>query len=294
MAEKLIAPNNIDPGVQRMVDALTPEYLRPNINIVDPNAPPGKIPSVDPINPAPFLAIDMLGNAAGLGAKAAAPLAGKLSPYAAALALIPKKMMSSGGVKAFDIANDAGKNVAQTVITQGQHGGLKDLWVDWIGSAWGGPPTENALGAKEIRSLIPEIKKHYPEAERIGGFRSGARAKNSPEGQGGETWVKLNPLEKNELIARPAVRIGGKNYLGEGGHFQAYDKAYADLYPNQEIPYESFVNHHYDNSGYVTTSGRFVKDEEAYKLAQKAKQLHQETVSDWLESSNFKRPEELK
>lgn len=90
--------------------------------------------------------------------------------------------------KSFDIANDEGNKVARMWTSQNDP---KQLYVNYIaaldpatGEAVGAGQQANALGTKEMMSLLPELKKQFPGVEKIGGYRvSGARAA-SPGGPG--------------------------------------------------------------------------------------------------------------
>lgn len=62
-------PSTMGGHIADMAKALIPEYLRPNTQVVDPNAPVGKIPSVEPMNPAPWMAVDLAGNLPEAGLK---------------------------------------------------------------------------------------------------------------------------------------------------------------------------------------------------------------------------------
>lgn len=86
--------------------------------------------------------------------------------------------------RSFDIANDQGQKVAR--MWTAQHN-PNSLYVNYIAAldpksgaianAMGG--AANALGTKEMRSLIPELKKQFPDVNTIGGYRvSGTRAAN--------------------------------------------------------------------------------------------------------------------
>lgn len=91
--------------------------------------------------------------------------------------------------RSFDISNDEGKNIARMWTSQMDP---KKVYVNYIASlspegvpagAALGNPGANSIGAKEMRSLINELKGQFPNAESIGGWRiSGARAKHGAEG----------------------------------------------------------------------------------------------------------------
>jgi hypothetical protein len=103
--------------------------------------------------------------------------------------------------KSFDIANDQGQNVARMWTSQYNP---KQIYVNYIASldpasgevagtmpSWGSP-NANPLGTKEMMSLLPEIKKQFPDAQSIGGWRvSGARA---AAGKTGPAEVKLGGI----------------------------------------------------------------------------------------------------
>ena len=86
--------------------------------------------------------------------------------------------------KSFDIANDQGQKVAR--MWTAQHN-PNDLYVNYIAAldpksgaiANATGEAANVLGTREMRSLIPELKKQFPDVNTVGGFRvSGARAAN--------------------------------------------------------------------------------------------------------------------
>ena len=98
--------------------------------------------------------------------------------------------------RSFDIANDSGQNVARLWTSQSTP---KSVYVEYLSQLdpktghplfnANQPGSANKLGPKEMMSLLPELKKHFPEAEEIGGWRvSGARAKAGAEGP---TTIKL-------------------------------------------------------------------------------------------------------
>lgn len=126
--------------------------------------------------------------------------AGKFAP--AALALMAKKMhpMYAGtGKQNFDILNDAGKAVAN--LQTSYIPTTKNVYVQWIGS-----PDEsilkgvNELGPSEIRTLLKEIKKAYPEAELLSGFRiSGARGSKG--------------ITDDTVVALPGASEEAKDYV---------------------------------------------------------------------------------
>lgn len=79
----------------------------------------------------------------------------------------------------------------------------RDLWVENIGAhkskilqeGTGAPAASdpNSIGPGSLRSIIPQLKEMYPEAERIGGWRiTGARDK---AGSTGTAWLRLRPPE---------------------------------------------------------------------------------------------------
>lgn len=78
--DQLIPPPEVNPEVNRMAQALLPEYLRPNNEPIEWPTQPGKMKPVDPMNPAPWLTADLVGGAAGLGVKSAAGLGMKSLP----------------------------------------------------------------------------------------------------------------------------------------------------------------------------------------------------------------------
>lgn len=86
--------------------------------------------------------------------------------------------------RSFDIANDQGQKVAR--MWTAQHN-PNDLYVNYIAAldpksgaiANATGEAANVLGTREMRSLIPELKKQFPDVNTVGGFRvSGARAAN--------------------------------------------------------------------------------------------------------------------
>jgi hypothetical protein len=142
---------------------------------------------------------EVAGNLLSTGASVMAPRS--INP--SALTLKPNTMLRSGdGVRRFNIEDWRGRPVGDTVIVQRNP---SDLWVDWIGRQQNGPAGDaaNSLGPSGVRSLIPQIKSQYPDAQRIGGFRgTGARSNitSSKTGWedtspmfGAETWMRLRP-----------------------------------------------------------------------------------------------------
>ncbi len=97
-------------------------------------------------------------------------------------------------IKSFDIVNDLGKNVARTWILALNP---KKPYINYIAAldpesglpaALYNPKAPNALGTKEMLSLIPELKKHFPEAQEVQGFRmTGARVKGQTGPDVGDT-----------------------------------------------------------------------------------------------------------
>lgn len=63
----------VNPEIQRMTQALIPEYLRQNNEPIQWPSQPGKMKAVDPMNPAPWLTADIAGNLATMGMGKVAP-----------------------------------------------------------------------------------------------------------------------------------------------------------------------------------------------------------------------------
>jgi hypothetical protein len=156
-------------------------------------------------DPAPF--VKTIGALTG-----GAPLIGEDASLAA-LGLVPRVGKNTStdliwggkGAHSFDIVNELNKPVAATWLTQPNP---KTLHVEMIRAldpenpenflfnSYGQGPA-NVLGTKEIRSLIPAIKKHFPDVEKIEGYRiSGARDKARTEA---ETAGKKLPSGMAEL-----------------------------------------------------------------------------------------------
>lgn len=122
-----------------------------------------------------------------------------------------KRMPNPEGKKLGDyyhLLDDAGRAVANMHV--GYHPELKELYVNGLYGNWpargetgarGGFSrlTEpNTLGPREIRSLVEELKRIYPEAEGVNALRvSGARGQarqqaSTPEGQGRSTRARIS------------------------------------------------------------------------------------------------------
>lgn len=121
----------------------------------------------------------------------AVPLGGKL----AALFLVPKKAWApppglgagENPFRNFAITNEHGKEIAPLNINYNKNKG--HIYVEWIG---GGKLNPNDLGPTEIRSLFSALKKEFPDAKTIGGFRvSGARTHGQEDSSGANAVMKL-------------------------------------------------------------------------------------------------------
>jgi len=153
-------------------------------------------------DPAPF--VKTIGALAG-----GAPLIGEDASLAA-LGLRPRTIegtsadLTHGGASShsFDIVNELNKPVARTWLSQPDP---KTLHVEMIRAldphnpnmlAYG-KDIPNLLGLKEMRTLIPQIKQHFPDVEKIEGYRiSGARDKARTDA---ETAGKKLPSGMAEL-----------------------------------------------------------------------------------------------
>lgn len=98
----------------------------------------------------------------------------------------PERIASNYAQSAFDVINDAGKNVAnmsvtyipkeKTVYVNGLYTNLPGSPLDVGNTARQLNPSAHIIGAKDIRTLLMAIKNEYPEATKIEAFRaSGAR-----------------------------------------------------------------------------------------------------------------------
>ncbi len=118
----------------------------------------------------------------------------------AALGLLPRIMRSdlssdlvhgiqTGASHSFDIVNELNKPVARTWLSQPNPKTLhvemiRALDPDYPDQMLYGKDVPNMLGLKEMKTLIPQIKQHFPEVEKIEGYRiSGARDKARNEAE---------------------------------------------------------------------------------------------------------------
>lgn len=93
-----------------------------------------------------------------------------------------------GSNEAFDITDDKG-NIVGTLQGTLQNGG-KEFFIGWISSrAWA-----QSFGPKQVRALIVELKREYPELETISGNRvTGAREGTEKEGDLVSFKAQINP-----------------------------------------------------------------------------------------------------
>jgi hypothetical protein len=85
----------------------------------------------------------------------------------------------------FDIQNDAGQSVGKSWMRY--RPAAKDVLVDDI---YGDKlKNVNSLGPSEIRSLLSEVKRHFPDAEEIGGMRVSGARKATGSGPAGVTMA---------------------------------------------------------------------------------------------------------
>lgn len=128
-------------------------------------------------------------------------------PFASWGGVTLKKMPFPGGAKKtgdyYHLLDDAGRAVANMHI--GYHPELKEAYVSGLYGERGSGTTRNTLGPAEIRSLVQEIGRLYPEAEGVNALRvSGAR------GQAAETAAArgVPRSERPSMRARISLRPG--------------------------------------------------------------------------------------
>jgi hypothetical protein len=249
------------------------------------------------------------------------PVAG--DPFAMRLTLEPtetegiRPLTRAAGEAGFDdfhIRDDRGEHVGEVTINSKDP---KNLWVEWIG-AHGAYPF-NALGPKEIRSLLDSVRTRYPEAETISGFRaSGARWLGKPSSSvpeasaaGYEPVIRLRggkpppefenisqsmkvpegaslPAGEPEHIVSAAVRLTDGSVHTAPTHGEAaWNAAHSLGVPLGKVTSGMLA----DVGGFVTSKGRYVGRTEAAQIAERARQIgsSQSTLygPNWLSAQDF-------